>query len=403
MTRRAEILVDIGGIASCQCDDALESLFKAATETPARNPTMLWDDVPNPIIRRLVELFTQKYQAVLKQLQDRFGQILTGKGTGSLQKALSPGWGRWTPEQEQEARAHLERHPPEDYTLDDWMLLVELLMQEYLPHDVAVDWGDWLTVRATLAGKAQAAFEARGIRDAESIAKMAEYMPTGFGAVPRKILTPVEMKTIEIARARAAENISAVTDVARHKMKNLIIQHMEAQMFGMKQGQFTALRQSLFDAFGELNRDFRRIAVTEAGEACNQGLIATLSPGQRVKRVEAYRGACAFCKSINGKIFTVVAPDAPEQNGQTQVWVGKTNIGRSAASRRRTDEGLMPRSENEMWWPAAGVQHPNCRGSWVTVTDPGPDVSPEFVNWMDGILRKHSLKPVGRPSGQQPT
>ncbi|MBE7619293.1 hypothetical protein GL297_06565 [Komagataeibacter sp. FXV2] len=94
MTRRAEILVDIGGIASCQCDDALESLFKAATETPARNPTMLWDDVPNPIVRRLVELFTQKYQAVLKQLQDRFGQILIGRGTGSLQKALSPGWGR---------------------------------------------------------------------------------------------------------------------------------------------------------------------------------------------------------------------------------------------------------------------------------------------------------------------
>jgi hypothetical protein len=49
-----------------------------------------------------------------------------------------------------------------------------------------------------------------------------------------------------------------------------------------------------------------------------------------------------------------------ERDGWTHVWPGKTNVGRSASPRKKTDEGLVERETDELWWPAAGVQHPNC-------------------------------------------
>jgi hypothetical protein len=154
------------------------------------------------------------------------------------------------------------------------------------------------------------------------------------------------------------------------------------------------MRSRLFDEFGQLNRDFRRIAVTEAGECCNTGYIMAQSPGTKVRRQEAYRGVCDFCKSISGKVFTVVDPAKLDKDGDTKVWAGKTNIGRSAAPRRRQGGGLVERPSSEMWWVASGVQHPHCRGSWLPVTDEPPaGVSPEFLSWLDGLIAR-ALGPV---------
>jgi hypothetical protein len=224
------------------------------------------------------------------------------------------------------------------------------------------------------------------------VARLSEYVPTEFGKLPDKILTPVERQILRVSRARAAENISNVTESARHRMKTIVIEHVQAQVLGMKQGQYTALRTRLFDEFGQLNRDFRRIAVTEAGECCNTGFIAAQRPGSRVKRLEAYRGACPFCKSINGKVLEVVEPTAPQKNGDDQVWVGKSNIGRSASPRMRQGGGLVERPDNERWWIAAGVQHPHCRGSWAPVADAPAEVSPEFVSFMDTLIAKATVK-----------
>ncbi|MBV5347915.1 hypothetical protein JZU46_06855, partial [bacterium] len=51
--------------------------------------------------------------------------------------------------------------------------------------------------------------------------------------------------------------------------------------------------------------------------------------------------------------------------------------------------GLVERAAEELWWPAAGLQHPLCRGRWVSVPDetPPPGVDPEFADWLNGEIR----------------
>ena len=203
------------------------------------------------------------------------------------------------------------------------------------------------------------------------------------------MLTRVEREILACAIERAATNISGVTEQARARMRSIIVEHVQAQLLGQAEGQAERMRSRLFDEFGQLNRDFRRIAVTEAGECCNVGYIAAQRPGAKVRRQEAYRGACAFCKSITGQVLTVVDPARPDKDGDTQVWVGKTNIGRSAAPRKRQAGALVERPSNERWWVAAGVQHPHCRGSWLPVPgDAPPGVSKEFVAWLDGLIAR---------------
>jgi hypothetical protein len=382
------LLLDLEGVPACQCDDALEHLFKALAQDPKGEPESIWAPVENLAICRLVEQVTSQLQIALTHIQDAIARLLTGEPMTELRKAQGP-WFRWSGAEFEAARMALELKKPADYTLDDWLLVVDYLLQRYLPDGVIDTVADYLTVRSSVAGKVQANVASAGKANIK-IEDLVELVPTSFAKVPDRILTPVERATLQVSRARAAENISGVTASARHRMKTIVIEHVQAQVLGQTGGQYTALRQRLFDEFGALNRDFRRIAVTEAGECCNQGFIAAQPVGRKVRRIEAYRGACDFCKSINGKIFTVVAADAPEKDGQTQVWVGKTNIGRSAAPRRRLDGGLVPRSETEMWWPAAGLQHPHCRGSWVAIAEKPPGATEEFSVWLDELIRTKS-------------
>jgi hypothetical protein len=384
------LLIDLERVPACHCDSALEGLFKAMAQDPAGRPETIWAPVENPWIRATVEEVTAQLQHALEQVQNAIARLLTGEPIGELKKADDGSWGRWTESEFAAARLQLEAKRPEAYTLEDWLLAVDYLLQQFFPDGVIQSIADYLAVRSTLSGKIQAAMTARPVSpgNAPDPASVVELVPTRFRAVPPKVLTPVETQILRVAHARAAENISAVTQATRHRMKGLVIEHVQAQVLGLPDGQHQALRQRLFDEFGQMNRDFRRIAVTEAGECCNQGFIAALKPGRKVKRAEAYRGACDFCKSINGKVFTVVAADAPVKNGQTEVWVGKTNVGRSASPSRRSESGLVARSESEMWWPAAGVQHPHCRGSWVAVAEEDTKVDPAFASWMEELITK---------------
>ena len=124
------------------------------------------------------------------------------------------------------------------------------------------------------------------------------------------------------------------------------------------------LESNLFDTFGHMNRDWRRIAETEINNANNNGqLIEELDsrkPGEKhifMKGISSAE-ACPFCRTeVDGRI--VVLLDGPPDNGgdtlvigeQTYVaiWPGKNNYGR-----RRAD-----------WWVSAGTQHPHCRCTWV--------------------------------------
>jgi hypothetical protein len=168
-------------------------------------------------------------------------------------------------------------------------------------------------------------------------------------------------------------------------MRGLIVDYQEAVFLGDKVGAAESLQGRLLDTFGTMNRDWRRIAVTEATENVNQGFVASCAPGDKLKRVERYRGACPFCRKIDGTVVTVVDPAKADKDGDTEIWVGKTNVGRSASPMRRGVAGLERRAPEELWWIAAGAMHPHCRGSWVRVTASTPD--PEFDAWIASMKR----------------
>ncbi len=387
----AVLLIDVGDVPACHCDDALEGMYKALAESPDGDDRSIWAPHPNPFLTEHVEDVTQRFQAILERIQDIIARLLTGEPIGTLAKADVP-WMRWEPEQFETVRLMLEAKAPALYTLDDWMLVADYLIQRYLPDAVIQNESEYLTVRASILGKIQAG---AGMTPPtpDMMQVWSTLTPTLFATVPARVLSTLELEIMHVAKTRAALHIGSVTESIRARMKEIIVQHVQAQILGQKEGQATALRSALFDQFGKLNRDFRRIAVTEAGEACNTGYISALQPGTRVRRVEAYRGACPFCQSINGQVYTVISPDdrrTLDVSGPDHyVWVGKSNVGRSASPNRRVGNELVARLPFECWWCAAGVIHAHCRGCWVTLTEAAANVAPAFAAWMGGLLAQH--------------
>ena len=388
-------LIDIGAVPDCHCNDAIEGMFKALAIDPGGDDATIWEPHPNVMIRGLVEEMTVRFQTILLNMQAAFDRMLFGGSGGPLQKGgpadvflakaepASEPWQRWTPEDVDEITARLHNTPASELSVDDWLLGAEAVVQRYLPDGVIKTQAEYMTVQSVLLGRIQANLAKQ---EAERLARLHSNLPGRLEDVPHQALTLVERQTIQFASARAAIHIGSVTDAARSRMKTIIIDKIEAQVLGEPKGTAQDLRQQLFDEFGQLNRDFRRIAVTEAGEACNQGFVAGMQPGVTIRRQEAYKGACEFCRTINGKTFVVVAANEPHKDGETQVWVGKTNVGRSASPRKRVGKVLMEREQVERWWPAAGVMHPHCRGSWIRASTMPEGVDPAFEAWAQAYM-----------------
>lgn len=376
------LLLDISCLCEEHSNEVLDHIYKAIGEEPPDGD--LWAEHPNPMIRRIVELFTQRGLDRIAGLRDEFARWLRGEqhAPSPLAPSARPAEAmrRWDATELGIVRLYLQNLPREAFTLEDWMILVDYLVQRYLPESDLRSEADWLATRSSIMGRVQAAME-RQPTAAEADRILAELLAPDSVA-----MTDEQRAVIDYGRAHTAEYVTSVADGLRHKLRNLIVDYQQAKFLGDKAATSEALETQLLDAFGKANRDWRRIAVTEATELANQGFIASLPPGTRVRRVEKYRGACAFCRSIDGKVFDVVRPDATDKDGQTQVWAGKTNRGRSAAPRRREGAALVPREEGEKLWPAAGAQHPNCRGSWVKTG--GASADPEFDRFLEELGKK---------------
>ena len=195
---------------------------------------------------------------------------------------------------------------------------------------------------------------------AKQVDVLLEKLPATVAAAAAEFpFTPVQRAVIDYARVRGCENVVELAASTRKTMRAIIQLKMAADALG-NPAPMNNLQTALFDAFGELNRDWRRIALTEAVENSNQGYVASMPEGKKLRRLEQYHGACPWCRRIDGMVLEVVAPGAVDKNGDTQVWVGKTNLGRSAAPRRRQGGILVERQPEEMYHVAAGAQHPNC-------------------------------------------
>lgn len=371
--------IDIECLSERQTDSALEFICKAISDDPLSDA--IFDEHPSPFIRKLVELFSERGLLRLADLREELGKWLEGSlhQAGPLPQRPDGAMSRWTPAELQLTKIYLTALPRALYALDDYMLLIDYLFQRYLPASDMRTEAEWLATRAVLMGRVQANMETVTPSQAD---KLLSAMPPTVAAAKQTFnLTEIQNAILDYSMAHAAENVQKFTDAMRHRLRAIVLQVEEERLTERPGTIATALQSKLFDEFAILNRDWRRIAVTEAGEAANQGQVSSAAPGTKLKRVEQYRDACPFCRKIDGKVMEVVAADATDKNGATQIWAGKTNIGRSAAKRKRVGSDLIEREPEELWWLPAGVVHPHCRGRWVpTVAATGDD--PEFSEWL---------------------
>lgn len=377
------LFLNVEHLSCCATDNALEHIYKASTSDGGDGAWLPHESV---LIRRLIELFSKRGLDRLAAVQEDIAAWTLGhKHKPSPTPVAAPGMMvRWSSDELELVRIYLEALPPAQWTVDDYMMAVDMTVQRYLPHDEMVAEAQWLSTRATMMGKVQANM-AKPASALQADALLAALPSTLADAAQQFQLSPVFQAVAQFSRVRAAEQVRALTDDVRHRLRSTVLQHLEQNLAG---GAGSSLQTKLLDQFGALNRDWRRIAVTEAGEAQTMGFIASLPAGAKVKRVEQYATACNFCKKIDGVVATVVDPAAPDKDGETQVWVGKTNIGRSASPKKRVGNVLVARDVDELWWLPAGLAHPHCRGRWVKVADEMPGGDPEFAAWLKSTLSK---------------
>lgn len=380
------IFLDILHLSEEQTNNALGYFFKSVHD---HDGDSIWDPMDSPFVKRLVELFTDRgltrIDAVKRELdawlsgnRHKPSQTLPVKPPGSME--------RWTGPELQLVKIYLEALPPHLWTIDDYMMAVDYTVQRYLPADVLRTEAEWLSTRSALMGKVQANLDK--VTDKQADVIVAALPNTAADAVAQFQLSPLQQAVISYGNARTADYVTRFSETARHKLREVIMKHAQEQMLKTPGVPSEALQSRLLDTFGTMNRDWRRIAVTEAGEAQNQGYIASLPPGTKVERVEQYRSACGFCRRIHGVVAEIVSPDAADKDPDNQIWVGKDNYGRSGSPRKRVGDKLVDRDPDEMWWLPAGLAHPHCRGRWVPVmqADDLPGEDDEFKEWLVELL-----------------
>lgn len=376
------VFIDFTLLSEPATNDALEYIFKSTHD----HDKGIWAPHESALIRRLIELFTRRGLDRLEHVKQAIIAWETGVNYKPADAIPTPPgmMARWNADELALVKIYLESLPPELWTLDDHMMAVDYVVQRYLPADELATEAEWMATRAGMMGKVQANMAGEATpKQADTV--LAALPSTVAAATQMFQLTTLEQNTLAFGKMRAVENVRALTDDVRHKMRNVVMRHVEEKVLtGDTSGR--SLEGQLLDEFATLNRDWRRIAVTEAGECQLQGFVASVKPFSKVKRVEQYGNACAFCKKIHGRIAEVVPADHPDKDGTTQIWPGKNNIGRSASPRKRVGDNLVPRTEDEMWWLPAGLAHPHCRGRWVPVLADEPGDDQEFGDWLRNLL-----------------
>lgn len=379
-------LLDLFDVPEHVTNDALDGIYKALSDGHGHDVDGIWLPMDSPLLARLVELFTQRGLARLDAFRMELQAWAEGARYKPGERIARPAGAmeRWTDAERSLVKLYLEHLPSAEWTLDDYMLAVDFTFQRYLPSDDMRTESEWLTTRASLMGRVQASMEKLTAKQADVL--LAAMPSTVDAAIAQFGGSLAQRFTMEFARERCAENVRHLAEDARHRMRSVIAQHVESKTLGLPEVGGSSLETKLLDQFATLNRDWRRIAVTEAGNAQTVGYIASLPLGSKVKRVEQYKGACAFCRKIDGKVVEVVSPARENKDPESMIWVGKDNIGRSASPRKRVGDLMVDREPHEMWQIPAGLVHPHCRGRWIPTIQDRPGDDPDFADWLRDTL-----------------
>jgi hypothetical protein len=298
----------------------------------------LWGPHPDHAIAAIEDEY---YQLGFTFLVRLFGAVLGVSTPRKLQKALGGapesrpiGWG--TLADQFKADGDPER------LVANWQAIVDRLIEQLLPAKTKEEAARRMSVQAHLHGRIRAQVEAAP----------SERMQGGF--MPRQ--ERIAEEALQWTRLHALEGVNDLEDEARRSVVRTLMQCRES-------GEGTrVLQQRLFDQFSEQNRDWRRLALTETAAAVAHGSLSAVNPeeGWEAEWVAAPT-ACSQCSRWNGRRFRVVDASKPNKDGDTEVWPGKTNQGRSASPRTR--EGRR-REKHEQWWPTQPC-HPCCSCQWV--------------------------------------
>lgn len=361
---------------------ALEALRGLQSEL-AGSGARLWRPNPDPVLAELEDALTAAGVAhlgrvlafLLKALgaeprPEWLAKALPEADFGGLEPllkaALETPWGGW-----EEARAHFRS---KNVTPEDLMRLARWVTTELVK-------GAGLK-----AAMQRVALQAFLYRRWLAQRQLPSALPRTLGDVPR--IAPLgarEARSLAFVVEHALEEAAAFPERVRQALSRALL---EAAANGEP---LPALARRLRDAaaasfeeppedllsvtFWTLNRDWRRLAVTEAARAANHGLLSSLKPGSRV-RWNALPDACGYCKQYDGRVFTVVNADRRDKDGEVEVWAGKSNFGRSPARRKRVNGELLERPPEERYWPTQPA-HPNCRCWWSVVEEPAPGREPQ--------------------------
>lgn len=232
-------------------------------------------------------------------------------------------------------------------------------------------------------------------------------------------LTPLELYALDYARANGAIYVRVADPVKR------AIREVVKEGVGRRWSP-TKFVSRYLERFAQLNRDARRIAITEANYNVQNGFLASVRPGRFVVGHSA-PDACGWCKTfIHGQVYRVTDPDsapgdysdlrpfsrrynALDERWRNEVWVGKSNFGRAMSPRKRTEEGLVARMPHELWVPVLPA-HPHCRCTWEEFEPEEQYVDKqgfprlkdeneeEWFRWRDNVFYEN-FPPGGRVDG----
>lgn len=161
-------------------------------------------------------------------------------------------------------------------------------------------------------------------------------------------LTEREAEAVKHAALHAGDKITEISAKHMAGVRQLVMQAKKERWSAQE------LASKLFDKFGDHNRDWRRVAITELAFAANDAYLSGCDEGDTLIGMGAV-GACKHCQNlIIGKQVTFRS--RPPENGSfstdtKEVWVGKTNYG------NRVSE-----------YVAAIPLHPHCRCRWHRIS-----------------------------------
>ncbi|MDR1529831.1 MAG: hypothetical protein LBS40_05470 [Burkholderiales bacterium] len=351
------LLIDISALTSMETDHVLESMFKARHDPPEDD---LWVPHQSPFARDLIERLTKLGLDVIHHYQHELTRALhDGYYTVDI-KSDSGAKNDSAPKNDSSARTF--DTPERINEFIDW-LTGKHWQQDYLTEEVAA-----IILAACVMGGLQRYIPNLTPDKARKI--LNKIPPTIPEAIKLNMITPARKNGIEYAQSRVAEQIVALREQTRHRFKSMLLREFDGVPIADLPKKARAIEQLAREEFPTLNRDYRRIVITEIGGYINRVLIAGCEEGTKLRRLEKYPKACVHCRAIDDRIYTVVSPDKPDKDGETEVWRGKTNIGRSASPRKRVGDRLVDRSPDERLWAAEDLMHPNCRGTWQVVNPP---------------------------------